>query len=310
MALIVKKINELLILLRRNRRPAMYRILMPKRALIVEGGGMRGAHTAGVLMELSRQPGCHFDVICASSAGACTAAFWVAEQHHRYERIWSDYVHDDLLIRYRHLITSRPVMNLPYLIYEVFVKHEPLDTATILASPIDFFITATHCHTGQAHYFHNKQGIDVLNALHAGAAMPFAHPLPVWYQGEPYADGGIADSIPLRKAIAEGCEEFVIVLTRPLGYRKDKPGLIPWPRWFFRRYPGLANSLLKRNQLYNKQLREVRELEKSGRALVIRPSADLNISRLTRQREKILRAIEQGQQDTREALIDPGSQIP
>ena len=271
---------------------------------------MRGAHTAGALVALSRHPGIHFDVICASSAGACTAAFWVAEQHDRYERIWGNYLHDDRLIRYRHLITSGPVMNLPYLIYEVFVKHEPLDTAKILASPIDFFITATHCHTGNAHYFHNKQGIDVLNALHAGAAMPFAHPLPVWYGGEPYADGGIADSIPLNKAIAEGCEEFVIVLTRPEGYRKEKPGLLPWPRWLFRRYPGLADCLLKRHQLYNEQLEQVRALEKSGKALVIRPSADLKISRLTRRRGKILQAIEQGKRDTRKALIDPSSQIP
>lgn len=277
---------------------------MPKRALIVEGGGMRGAHTAGALAQLSQDPAMHFDVICASSAGACTAAFWVAGQHHRYERIWGDYLHEDRLIRYRHLIKPGPVMDLPYLLYEVFVEHEPLDTAKILSSPIDFFITATNCRSGRAHYFHNKQGIDVLKALQASAAMPFAHPLPVWYEGEPFADGGIADSIPLRKAITEGCDEFVILLTRPEGYRKAQPGRLPWPRWLFRRYPGLAESMLHRHQLYNEQLEAVRELERAGKAVVIRPPADLKISRLTRRRDRILQAIEQGKRDTANALRD------
>jgi predicted patatin/cPLA2 family phospholipase len=275
---------------------------MPKRALIVEGGGMRGAHTAGALAQLSRSHPAHFEVVCACSSGACTVAFWVAGQHHLYERIWRNYVHDDRLIRYRYMIQPGPVMDLRYLLYEVFVEHEPLDTVKILNSPIDFFIAATHCGTGQAHYFHNKQDIDVLRALHASSAMPIAHPLPVWYDGEPFADGGIADSIPLQKAISEGCDEFVILLTRPVGYRKEKPGRLRWPRWMFRHHPGLVKSLLNRHHLYNEQLDLVDKLERSGKALVIRPPADLKLSRLTRRRDKLLRAIEQGKRDTAEAL--------
>lgn len=275
---------------------------MPKRALIVGGGGMRGAHTAGVLAELSSRQIPNFDVVSACSAGACTSAFWIAEQHHLYERIWGDYLHDNRFIKFKRLLLPGPVMDLNYLLDEVFTHHEPLDTERILASPIDFFITATDCETGKAHYFHNKQDIDVLQALRCGAAIPFAYPLPVWYQGRPFADGGIVESIPIQKAIDEGCEEFLIILTRPKTQTKERVSRIPWPRWKYRHLPGLAEAMLKRHSLYNQQLQLIHELEQAGRAIVISPSESLPITRFTRNRSLLQRAMAEGHRDAASAL--------
>jgi predicted patatin/cPLA2 family phospholipase len=266
-----------------------------KRALIVEGGGMRGAHSAGALAELSRHS-LHFDVVCASSAGSCTAAFWVAGQHW-YEKVWGRHLHGRQFIRFGRLFAGKPVIDLDYLIYEVFGRREPLDTEKILSSPEDFFITATDCGTGEPIYFHNKQKIDVLGALKAGAALPLAYPLPVWYEGIPCGDGGIADAIPLQKAIEEGCEEFWILLTRPRGYRKKPISKFPWPRWVYRKYPALAALMLRRHLHFNETLDKIEALERQGKAFVIRPSAKLPLTRLTRRQDRILAAIEQGKRD-------------
>lgn len=275
-----------------------------KRALIVEGGGMRGAHTAGALAELSAWGAPHFDVICSSSAGSCTVAFWVSQQPHLFEKIWSSYLHDSQFIRYRHLMTTKAVMDLDYLFHEVFSKREPLRTDKILESEQDFYITVTHCETGEPHYLHNKNNIDVLQALRAGAAMPFAHPLPVWYENEPYADGGISDSVPIRKAIEEGCDEFWVLLTRPRNYRKPTPASIPWPRWLYRNYPGLANALQTRHLQYNDTLEEIDSLEAAGKAVVIAPDHSLPVSRFTRNRKRIVEAMRMGRHDVRQKIRD------
>jgi predicted patatin/cPLA2 family phospholipase len=273
-----------------------------KRALIVEGGGIRGAHSAGVLLELSRRSPPHFDVVCGSSAGSCSLAFWVSEQPHLLKRIWGNYLHKDFFIKYRRLIMPGPIMDLDYLIKDVFVKKEPLDTEKILSSSIDFFFTATHCRTGKAHYFHNKDPINILEALQAGAAIPLVYPLPAWSQGEPFADGGISDAIPVNKALAAGCDEIWIVLTRPKGYRKKPISLLSWPRWIFRQYPALASAILERHIHYNRQLELVEELERQGKAIIIYPQPDLPVSRLTRNRQRILAAIAQGQRDAASLL--------
>lgn len=265
---------------------------------------MRGAHSAGVLRELSLANLPDFDIICGSSAGACTVAFWVAKQPHLMEHIWRDYVHAGRLIKYRRLIMPGPILDLEYLLEDVFAKREPLDTSKILSSSTDFFIAATHCLTGKAHYFHNKDSMNVLKALRAGAAMPLAHPLPFWNHGEPYADGGIASSIPVQKALSEGCDVIWAVLTRPRGYRKKRLSKIPWPRWIYQKYPPLAHALMERHIVYNRQLDLLDELERQGRAFIIRPGTDLPVSRLTRKYRKIHAAIEQGRRDAASFLAN------
>ncbi len=268
-----------------------------KRALVVEGGGMRGAHSAGVLAELSEHALPPVDVVCSSSAGSCTVAFWIAQQALRVERIWANYLHGARFIKYHRLFSSRPVMDLDYLVHDVFAKLEPLDIQAIRQSPIDFFVTATHCGTGNVHYFHNRQNIDLLEILKAGAAMPLVYNLPVWIHGEPYADGGIADSIPVQKALDAGCDELWVVLTQPKGFRKEKISRLSWPRWVFRKYPKLAEALLKRHILYNRQLDLVEQLERQGRAIVIRPQEALPVTRFSRNQLNLCTAIAQGRQD-------------
>ena len=274
-----------------------------KRGLVVEGGGMRGAHTGGVLNAL-RDHGLTFDIVTGSSAGSNNAAYWV-DGYPQMDMAWRNYLHGDRFIRYRNLFLGRPLLNMDYLYQEVFRKVYPLNHVN--EASIRFFITVTDCETGQPYYVENKPGTDILGALFAGAAMPFGYPLPVKYGDRFSADGGITDSVPFQKALDHGASDLWIILTRPKGYRKSSSLLANYlNRWMFGDYPALVQAMARRSEMYNDQLATIERMEKAGRAIVIRPSPDLKLSRLQRNQTKLHQAIEQGYKDTMLVLKETG----
>lgn len=262
---------------------------------------MRGAYSAGVL-DAWWDAGVRFDAIYGSSAGACTAAFWAAGQP-SFRHVWGDALHGGRLIRYRHLLGSGPVFDLEGLIYRIFVEDYGLDVPAIQRSATRLFISATSCRDGSARFFDcHELGVDVLKALHCGAALPFAHPLPVWYGEEPYADGSLASPVPVQAALDAGFDELWILLTRPSGFRKS-PLRASWmPRWVYRRYPALAEAVRLQHEVYNEQLALAEALVEQGRARIVQPSPELRIGRLTRDRSRLRAAIAAGQEDGRVSL--------
>jgi len=272
-----------------------------KRALVIEGGGMRGAHSAGVL-DAWWTAGVRFDAIYGTSAGACSAAFWAAGQP-RFRQVWGDALHGGRLIRYRNALGSGAVFDLQRLIYRIFVQDYGLDVSAIRRSSSRLYISATRCRDGSAHLFdcHDPE-VDILEALHCSAALPFAHPLPVWYGDEPYADGSLVSPIPVQAALDAGYDDLWIVLTRPRGYTMSAPRS-PWmQRWYYRRFPALAEAILQRYRVYNEQLALAEALEAEGRARIVRPAAGMALSRVTRHRGRLRAAIAAGGEDGRNSL--------
>ncbi len=269
-----------------------------KRGLVIEGGGMRGAHSCGALMAM-HEMGMTFDVVAASSAGACTGAFWVSGQHNLFRVIWGDHLNGTQFISLKNFFKRQHIMNLDYLIDVVFAHKEKLDIEAIRNSPTKLFISSTNCMTGNAHYFSNDDLI--LPALKASAAMPVAYRNPVWIDGIPYRDGGIADPIPIQKAIDEGCDEIVVVLTRPENYRKKPSYLMPW--LLKRQHFGLAQALIRRHETYNKTAEAIEKNKFSAKITVIRPTRTLPVKRLSTTQKNIFEAIQQGQEDARAILL-------
>jgi predicted patatin/cPLA2 family phospholipase len=192
-----------------------------------------------------------------------------------------------------------------YLYHEVFRNIYPLNN--INETSIRFFITVTDCETGRPYYVENKPGTDILGALFAGAAMPFGYPLPVKYGERLSADGGITDSVPFQKALDHGASDLWIILTRPKGYRKSSSRLANYlNRWMFRKYPALVQAMARRSEMYNDQLATIEGMEKTGKAIVIRPSPELKLSRLQRNQTKLHQAIDQGYQDAMLVLKETG----
>jgi predicted patatin/cPLA2 family phospholipase len=242
-----------------------------------------------------------FDVVVAASSGACTAAYLVSRQFHLFESIWTKHLHDGRFLDLKRLPTKRSVMDLDFLIHQVFRDLHPLDLQAIRSSRTDFFIVSTDCESGRAAYFDAHEA-PILNALKASAALPIAYRLPVVIDGRTYIDGGVSDPIPIQKAIDEGCDEIVVLLTRPEGYRKKIPLVNILPRLYARKYPRLAEAFMRRFEIYNRAMDLIESPHPPARLTVIRPQGKLPVGRLTTNLAKIEEAIQLGDADATRIL--------
>ena len=156
-----------------------------------------------------------------------------------------------------------------------------------------FEMVTTSCHTGKACYYEEKHDPKrVIDIVKASSSLPFVAPIS-YVDGEPMLDGGIADSIPLKRAHALGYDNNLVVLTRNKGYRKpSKPGTVP--PIFYRKYPALRDAIRQRNLLYNEQIALVEELESQGRLTVIRPENPISVDRMERDTSKLLNLYNEG----------------
>lgn len=267
---------------------------------------MRGAHTCGAMMALAKAGHTDFDLVIGASAGACTAAYMVSRQFHLFPTIWTDYLHDGRFIDLKRLPTKRSVMDLDFLIHQVFRELNPLDLEAIRKSPTKFLIVSTDCETGEAVYFDAHKD-PILNALKASSALPIAYKNQVVIDGRTYIDGGVSDPIPVLKAIDEGCTDVTVLLTRPAGYRKKIPFVNILPRLYARRYPRLAEAFMRRYEAYNRAMDFIESGRSPVKLTVIRPQGRLPVSRLTTRQEKIIAAIAQGERDAAQVLQNPSN---
>ncbi|MBQ2013178.1 MAG: patatin family protein, partial [Bacteroidaceae bacterium] len=162
----------------------------------------------------------------------------------------------------------------------------PYDYAAYRANPMRVESVATDCLTGEAVYFEEKESPErIIDIVRASSALPFACPI-AQVDGRAMLDGGIADSIPIDRAIDQGYEHAIVVLTRHLGYRKEKksPHL---PPFIYSRYPKLREALRTRGKRYNAQLERVEQLEREGRITVIRPDHPVEVARIETDMEKM-----------------------
>lgn len=257
--------------------PACYFSSMSKhirRGLVLEGGGLRGQYTAGVL-DAFLDAGLLFPYVIGVSAGSSIGCSYISGQRGRNLEIIERYRNDRRYLSLRNFLTSGSLFGMDFIFGEIPHKLVPFDFAAFEAYPGRFVTVCTDCATGEAVYY--DKDADHLAVLRASASMPFLSPM-VEYDGRRLLDGAVADAIPLARAKAEGFLRNVVVLTRPAGYRKAEERHPP-AGLVYRRYPRLAGALKSRVPRYNAQMDFVEAEEAAGNALVIRPSRDLGISR-------------------------------
>src|ERR1041385_3131222 len=194
-----------------------------KTALIVEGGAMRGAWAAGVLAFLHERGQRQFDLVYAASSGACSAAYFVAGMWEPGLTIWREYACQ--VVRKTNFLRRKPVLDLAYLVDYIFKQRFPLSVAAIQQPPTRFYIVLTDCRTGQPVYFHARDE-RIFDALRATSSMALATRGFDYVDGHPYADGGVSDPIPIRRALDDGATEITLVLTHSADFR-----LKPMPRF-------------------------------------------------------------------------------
>ena len=268
-------------------------MIFRKTGLVLEGGGIRGVFTSGVLDAFMKYD-VNFSYIVAVSAGACNGLSYVSRQPRRARMsnidMWVKYDYIGL----RHLVTQGCIFD-PELLYDRFPNElVPYDYDTYFSSQSTFEMVVTNCNTGRAEYLTEKSGDRqrLLDICRASSSLPYVSKV-IDVDGLPYLDGGIVDSIPVQRAIDMGHERNVLVLTRNRGYRNTSRDR-KIPRFIYKKYPRLRVALSRRIAEYNRQLEMVEDVEDRGIVGVIRPQRPMDVGRMEKDEKKLEALYEEG----------------
>ena len=266
--------------------------LTSKSGLVLEGGGMRGVFTCGVLDNFMDR-GIRFPYTIGVSAGACNGLSYMSEQRGRAKYSNIDLLREYHYIGLKQLLLKGNLIDFDLLFYPFPEKIIPYDYERLAACKEHFEMVTTDCRTGKACYFEEKHDPErVIDLVKASSSLPFVSPIS-YVDGRPMLDGGITDSIPLLRAQELGYDNNIVVLTRNRGYRKpDKP--TPVPPFIYRKYPELRRAIHSRNKMYNEQISTIEQLEESGKLTVLRPQRPIEVGRMERDYRKLVSLYEEG----------------
>ncbi len=258
---------------------------MEKVGLILEGGGMRGVFTTGVL-DCFLDNGIEFGEIIGVSAGACHACSYISKQRKRARDICVNYIDDKRYCSIYSLITTGDMFGVQFAYHEIPDVLYPFDHETYNSSETKLYSTVTNVETGKAEYHLLKDMNEDIDNLRASASLPFVSRI-VDINGNKYLDGGIIDSIPLKKIEEDGYAKNIVVLTQPKEYRKSENKIAWLAKVLYRKYPKMYNLLKNRHLAYNEEIEYIDEQEARGNILVIRPQESLNVSRIEKDKTKL-----------------------
>jgi predicted patatin/cPLA2 family phospholipase len=264
-------------------------------ALVLEGGGMRAQYASGA-MDVFLKEGIRFPYVIGVSAGISNAASYVAGQFERNRQIFTRFAGDPRYFSWRNWLMQGNPFGMDF-IYRELPRHLPFDFAAFESAPVRFRVGVTDCETAQAVYL-DKKDAPLTEALLASSSLPLVGRM-ARLNGRLYLDGGIADPIPFRQASADGFPRRVVVLTRNAGFRKPAPGALNRAaiRLKYRRFPALAQAVLRQHETYNRAMDELEEEEGAGRLLVIRPSRPLVVGRYSQDQAQLERLYQNGLAD-------------
>lgn len=242
-----------------------------KAGMVLEGGGTRGVFTAGVL-DCLMEENIYFPYVVGVSAGACNAVDYVSQQPGRSRQCMIPENEENKYFDLKQAIKTHSLFDMDMIFDRYPNELHPFDYETYFASQTECEIVATNCKTGKAEYFSEREDKErLMDYCRASCSMPLASPM-VKIAEEDYLDGGLADSIPVLRALKKGYSKPVLVLTRNKGYRKSpvcKSKKFYEAAYF--KYPNLVDSIVNRAAVYNRTLEYIEKWEAEGKVFVIRP---------------------------------------
>lgn len=268
--------------------------------IIFEGGGMRGAYTAGIIDALLEHD-MNFEYCYGISSGATHATTYLSRQRGRAIQIVTDYIKDKRYFSIMNLIKTGNLFNVDF-IYDT-IPHElnPYDYETAKNNPAKFFVGVINMETSKGEFLRVKDIEEEYMKVCASMSLPLIANM-VEIDGQRYLDGGIADSLPIQRSINDGNKKSVLVLTQDATYRKKLDKILPLVAIKYRKFPGFVHMVKTRHIRYNASLDQIAEEEKAGRAFVLRPKKPVKIGRLELNREKMLALYREGYEDGIEAM--------
>ena len=267
--------------------------------LVLEGGAMRGVYTAGVL-DVLLDHDIKADGIIGVSAGVLFGVNYLSKQRGRAIRYNKKYVNDKRYMGITSLLKTGNIINKEFAYYEVPFKLDIFDEEAYEKSDTDFYATVTNIETGKPEYIKITNVFRQMEVLRATSAMPFVSQT-VTLNHKQYLDGGISDSIPIDQCRNMGYDKIIVILTRPLDYRKKKSNT--WiTKLRYSQYPNLVQAINTRYQNYNSSLETILDLENKKEIFVFRPSKLINIKRIEKDPEKLQEMYDLGVEDCKNRI--------
>ncbi len=269
---------------------------------MLEGGSLRCMFTSGVL-DVLVEHGIELSYVNGVSAGSMCGLNYISKQTGRMLRVNTRYLHDRRYLSFRNMVKKRQIFNFDFLFGELSHELEPFDFDRFEASKQRFEAVVTRCKTGQTEYFEKGKCEDIFSAVEASCSMPVMSRM-VTVEGKKYLDGGISLPVAYQRAMEEGYDKVVVVLTREHGYRKkpDKRFKKRMYDRYFSPLPRLRRALSDVPERYNRMQEEMDQLEAEGRIFILRPKNPVTVSRVEQDIHKLTALYEEGRRVGEESL--------
>lgn len=267
-----------------------------KTGLVLEGGGMRGIYTSGVLDYFLEQ-NLFFSSIFAVSAGVSNALSYVSKQKNRNKKIYLEYANDKRYLSFRNFLKTGSFFGWDFIFKTITDEILPFDNEEFKKSNAKITVVVSNMNTGNAEYVEVESLKESTPYIIASSSLPLISKI-AHLDNKEYLDGGIYDAIPLAYSESQGFKRNVLILTRDETYRKKRSRNI-FCRIIYHKYPFFLVRLKERHNLYNATLKEIREKEKQGRVFVIRPSERVNFKRFEKNTQKLKWLYELGYNDAK-----------
>ncbi|MDB1125117.1 patatin-like phospholipase family protein [Vibrio algarum] len=255
---------------------------MSKKALVVEGGAMRGIFAAGVLDSFLQEEYNPFQFTIGASAGASNLLGYLAKQPKRSYQIITDLGTSKNFYNPARFVKGGHLTDVKWL-SETSLQQYPLQLDELLSN-IPLYAATTDINTGVANYFKVTKD-NLLNVMEATTALPIAYRETPCFSGSCFTDGAVADSIPVKEAYRRGARDITVILSHPLSYTMPKSN----SHWLMKRLlsdnPVVADTLKTRANRYNQALDFIRFPPNDAKVRVIAPPQDFPVKRLSRQRD-------------------------
>lgn len=250
-----------------------------KIGLVVEGGGMKCAYGAGVF-DAFIDNNISFDYAIGVSAGATNTVSYLAGQRDRNLRFYIEHISNPMYFGIKPYLKTGNAFNLEY-IYKTLTNSDggdALDYEALMNCRTEYELVCTCAETGEATYFSKKDLVkDHYSHFMATCALPVLC-TPVEINGLHYYDGGVSDSIPIKRALDQGCDKIVVVTSKPHDFIKEKEGFKAVYSVVCHKYPHIVEALNNRHNMYNAEMELMHSLEKEGKCFVFAPSKDIKLS--------------------------------
>jgi len=274
-----------------------------KRGLVLEGGAMRGLFTSGII-DVMMDAGIEPDGLIGVSAGAAFGCNYKSRQKGRAIRYNKMFARDKRYCSWQSWLKTGNLYNAEFGYHIIPAKYDIFDDEAFDKNPMEFYVVCTDVETGKPIYKKLEKATPLTyDWIRASASMPLASRV-VELEGKKVLDGGVADSIPLAFFESIGYERNVVILTQPDGYIKEHNRLMPLMRLGLRKYPQMIEAMDKRHLMYNEEVEYVRQAEREGRCLVIRPQEKLPIGHISHDPEEMQRVYDIGIETGRKYLTN------